>query len=328
MVNKKHLFIILSFALLCISTIYFATSNKKQSLDQTMQNKSESAETSLFKNVYFYKAFNFKPSFILESTKLKIVNDIHFDFKTPKGMFYSKGKIFHYEADIGHMNQATEFLRLSGEVSLFGEDSDYASDKLEYNGKTGLLKAKGNVATRYTDKKTLDLINLKSQKLTSFVHQKEMFLEGSVKGDLKRYKIYEEGLRFFAESVTVKSLESLMVLSNNVKIYKNNYYLRSENAEIFLENYNKKLKYYTLYDDVKLEELLRLSSGKTQKRKAYAEKLEGVRSTGQVILTGAPRVEQGADVIKGYQITLREDTELIEVDDSQSHFSVKKDENE
>ena len=102
--------------------------------------------------------------------------------------------------------------------------------------------------------------------------------------------------------------------------------LSAGNAEIFLENFNKKLKYYALYDDVRLEEKLRLDSGVYQTRRAFAEKLEAHQGTGKLILTGAPRVEQGSDIIKGYQITLRQAVEMIEVDDSQSSFKLKRDE--
>lgn len=325
MVNKKCLSVIIGFILLCISVLYIAISSKKQNLNQAMADGKHSVEKSLFENVYFYKAFNFKPSFILESQKLVIVGDNLFYFKTPKGMFYSKEKQYRYEANDGHLNQLNQFFRLTGDVRLSGEDSDYASDEFKYFGDKDLLKADGNVVTQYVDKKTLDIIKVKSKKLTSYVGKEEVFLEGSVKGSLKRKRIYEGGFKFSAEEVSLKSLKSLMELHRDVKIHRNNYYLQSGNAEIFLENYNKKLKYYTLYDDVKLEEKLKLKSGKTQMRRAFAEKLEGVRSTGQVILTGAPRVEQGTDVIKGYQITLREDTELIEVDDAQSRVRVKRD---
>ena len=132
-------------------------------------------------------------------------------------------------------------------------------------------------------------------------------------------------MKFAAENVVVNSPESRINLSKSVKLRRNNYYLTAGNAEIFLENFNKKLKYYSLYDDVKLEEKIELHSGGTQTRRAYAEKLEAHQATGRVVLTGAPRVEQGKDIIKGYQITLRENVELVEVDDSKSSFSLKKD---
>ena len=45
------------------------------------------------------------------------------------------------------------------------------------------------------------------------------------------------------------------------------------------------------------------------------------------MLSGAPRVVQGNDVIKGYLITLREKMEFIEVEDALSDVQVKKDEN-
>ena len=43
-----------------------------------------------------------------------------------------------------------------------------------------------------------------------------------------------------------------------------------------------------------------------------------------MMLSGAPRVEQGADVIKGYRITIRENVDLIEVDDAMSDGQVKR----
>ena len=76
---------------------------------------------------------------------------------------------------------------------------------------------------------------------------------------------------------------------------------------------------------MKLEEKLVIPGKKPQLRKAYSEKLEGHQRSAKVILTGAPRVEQGEDIIQGYQITLRENVELVEVDDAQSSFNLKKD---
>jgi lipopolysaccharide export system protein LptA len=59
-------------------------------------------------------------------------------------------------------------------------------------------------------------------------------------------------------------------------------------------------------------------------RKAFAERLEGFGREEKMILSGAPRVEQGNDVIKGYRITVRENTDLIEVDDAMSDVQMKK----
>jgi hypothetical protein len=43
-----------------------------------------------------------------------------------------------------------------------------------------------------------------------------------------------------------------------------------------------------------------------------------------MVLSGAPRVEMGTDVIKGYRITIRENVDLIEVDDAMSDVQVKR----
>jgi lipopolysaccharide export system protein LptA len=196
---------------------------------------------------------------------------------------------------------------------------------MTYNGQTDIFEAKGRVFSKFLDLRTRDQIKLKSAYLKSYVAKKLVVLTGNVRGDIKRRKRYEGGLKFSAEKVVFNSLNSQLNLDSNVKIRRNKFYLRSGSAEIFLENYNKKLKYYVLYDDVKLEERLVLDNGKSQLRKAFAEKLEGILSSGEIILTGAPRVEQANDVIKGYQITLRENIELIEVDDAQSSFRLKKD---
>ena len=61
---------------------------------------------------------------------------------------------------------------------------------------------------------------------------------------------------------------------------------KSLKGEIFLENHNKKLKYFVLYDDIKLTEKIRSSGGVMIDREAYAQKLEGIASEDKIILTG------------------------------------------
>lgn len=43
-----------------------------------------------------------------------------------------------------------------------------------------------------------------------------------------------------------------------------------------------------------------------------------------MILSGAPKVEHGEDVVKGYRITVRENMDLIEVDDAISDVQVRR----
>jgi lipopolysaccharide export system protein LptA len=105
---------------------------------------------------------------------------------------------------------------------------------------------------------------------------------------------------------------------------RNKFDMLAGKAELFLENYNKSLKYYSLYDDIRLQERLKLKDGTEIVRKAFADKIEGYNHERKLVLTGSPRVIQGSDVIKGYKVTLRENLEMVEVDDSASSFTIKK----
>lgn len=300
-------------------------SESTQSLNQKEVVAVESTEETNFVEVSYYKLQNKEPSVELKSKNLAIKNDNLLNFTNPSGLILTKNREIKYSADEGEMNQASNTLTLSGKVALSELNSSYRSDNMQYFGKTDQVFAVGNVVSLIVDERTGDKLNLRSDKLQSQLKTKLLVLEGSVKGSILRARRYEGKMDFSAQNVEVNTPESVVTLSNDVKLHRNNYYLSAGNAEIFLENYNKKLKYYTLYDDVKLEEKLNANSkGESQVRRAYAERLVAHQKTGKIVLTGAPRVEQGSDVIKGYQITLRENVELVEVDDSKSSFNLKR----
>ena len=113
-------------------------------------------------------------------------------------------------------------------------------------------------------------------------------------------------------------------MKGNVSIKKENLDGYANRGEVYLENYNKKLKYYALYDDVRLQEKL-VNNGRPLVRKAFAEKLEGLIGEKKIILTGLPKVFQERDVIKGNRIIIRENIETVEVDDANTNLILKKD---
>ncbi|MDP7320188.1 MAG: LptA/OstA family protein [Bacteriovoracaceae bacterium] len=324
MYNKRNLFIIILFGFIVGFVITTGLKPSISRTDDKVTSNKKTLEKSYFKNVHYFRSTNLRPEFELLATELNITNNTLLHFQDPEGSFLSEGKKVHYSATKGFMNQSHRILRLDGAVQAFDDTADYVSEHLVYNGNSDIIRASGSVSSQFVNKKTLDIVKVKSERLTSFLKQEKLILLGDVSGKIIRKRRYESGLDFSAQKVVVKSLESLMELSKSVKIYRSNYRLSAESAEIFLENYNKKLKYYVLYDDVKLEEKLKLKNGNFETRRAYAEKLEGHRRSGKIVLTGAPRVEQGGDIIKGYQITLRENVELVEVDDSQSSFKLKR----
>jgi lipopolysaccharide transport protein LptA len=327
MYNKKSLGTIIFFGFVSIGVLVLAVTTQRDS-EKVFKKIKKPDEMSYFKNVHFFRNQSSKPNMELKATRLEILNDEKLTFYTPIGKLFSQGQKIDYRAESGIYYQSKLKLILSGEIELSDKSSNYKCNNLTYTGEESVLRAHGDVRSTYLDPKTLDRIKLTSKKMISYLSQNITKLDGNVEGIISRRRKYEGQVKFQANQVELNSLKSQVKMSENVKIHRNNYYLQAQHASIFLENFNKKLKYYELYDDVKLEEKVKLRSGKQQIRRAYAEKLEAHQRSGRIVLTGAPRVEQGDDIIRGYQITLRENVELVEVDDSQSSFSIKRNKNE
>lgn len=326
MYNKKTLATLFLFSFISIMVVFVAI-NSERSADKSFKKGEIPDEVSTFLNVHFYKTENNIQKVELQASELIITNQDLLRFSKPNGLIFNKDRSISYEADKGELIQSSKLLTLNGSVILKDLTSIYKAGLIIYDGIKSIITASDNVNSQYKDLKTKDVVKLKSDNMLSQLDDNILYLDGNVNGRIIKNRKYEMGLSFSSENVVLNSPESRLSLSNKVKLFRNNYYLQAQKAEVFLENFNKKLKYYELYDDVKLEESFKLSSGKIQKRRAYAEKLEAHQSSGKLILTGAPRVEQGKDVIRGYQITLRENVELVEVDDSQSSFSLSKEKN-
>ncbi len=322
--NKKSLATIFIFILLSCWVMYISLSADTRKLNNEVVAEAKMEEISEFDEVHYFRSTAKKPDFELTSQSLEIINQNLMKFIEPQGVLFQADRSLKYSAKRGNMNQKKQFLTLSGDVSLKDKLSDYKSEKLTYDGQKKLMHASGGINSEIIDEKTRDIIKISSEYMSSDLNSEIAVFTGDVKGQIQRRRRYEGGVKFQSELMAFNSPKSQISLDNYVEIRRNNYYLTAGRAEIFLENFNKKLKYYTLYDDVKLEERINLPSGKSQLRRAFAEKLEARQREGKVILTGAPRVEQGKDIIKGYQITLKENVELVEVDDAKSSFSIKR----
>jgi lipopolysaccharide transport protein LptA len=172
--------------------------------------------------------------------------------------------------------------------------------------------------------KTGDQIMVDSN--SAIYRPKEQFFEykGNVNGKILRKRQYEESISFKTDLLTMDVPKSLAEMKGNVSFKKENLEANASRGEVFLENYNKRLKYYALYDDVRLQERL-LQKGKPLMRKAFSEKLEGLISDKKIILTGLPKVFQEKDVIKGNRIIIRENVETVEVDDANTNITLERD---
>lgn len=325
MTNKRSIIIVSIFILITLAVLAASINVKRKSQARNELKGNSKVEESQFNGLSYFVLDDGKKDISLDATNLKILNNEDLFFTSPVGVIFEDKDKVNYKAKKGSYIGSTKELKLAGEVDVETTMAGHKSKKLYYNGVKKYLEASGEVKSRYMDKKTKDNIYVDSNYVNSWVNDKRTLFLGDVKGRVKRRRVYEESFKFAANRVELNQLKSLVSLSENVSLDRANYLLKAEKAEIFLENFNKKLKYYVLYDDIKLEEKLNMPDGTVQIRRAFSEKLEGYMSEAKVVLSGAPRVEQGDDLIKGYQITLRENVELVEVDDSQSSFDLNKD---
>lgn len=326
MINKRATSIVFLFICLTISIIVIADKIEEQQDPYKNLLDVEVVDESIFKEMTYYALENDKESLFFNAKSLIILNKKKFIFQSAYGTSYDElGKSTHFKANKGDYNVSTKDMNMLGDVEFRSIDGTYKADKISYYFSKSNIKAFGNVDVLYQDLETEDVLDIQSVEMDADLDKEVSFFKGNVRGQLKRKRSYEGGFSFSSQKLKVDKVENQLTLSKDVNLLRNNMDISAQNAEIFLENFNKRLKYYVFYDDIKLVETIKLESGEERERKAYAEKVEGFITEAKVVLSGAPRVEQESDIIKGYQITLRENVELVEVDDSQSSFKLRRD---
>ncbi len=283
-------------------------------------------EYTLVENLDYFHLKNGLPLMSLSALKMRSQGEDVAEFDQPVGIYNQQQKNvpLKYQAREGVYRKAKDSLLLEGEVKVNSDEALYEADKVKYFFKKDLIQAKGNVHFTGHDFKTGDELKINSERMKARPKQKNSAFSGSVNGVLQRKRRYEGTMIFTSQELVLDGIESLAHLEGNVFLKRDNYRLTAGKADIYLENFNKSLKYFVMNDDVKMTETLNNPQTGVTERKAFAERLEGFGREDKMILSGAPRVEQGTDVIKGYRITVRENTDLIEVDDAMSDVQMKK----
>lgn len=331
---KQYFIIIVFVALTIFMSVYSFFGNREKLIvpkkSNAQMSQSNEGEESYFKTVNYFILNEGKPFLKLEASELVLSNQnkrvLSFN---PNGIIYRRNKLqkeldpifFKSKRSRALLDKKEIFLEESVDVKI--AKSQVKSDRLDIleNGK--FLDAKGNVNSFSINAKTNDQILVTSN--DAFYRPEDQFFEykENVKGKVEKKRAYEESISFTTDLLTLSGLLSLAEMKGNVTFKKENLDASSNQGSLYLENYNKKLKYYSLSDDVRLVETL-LLDGKPVSRKAFSEKLEGFISEKKVILTGFPKVFQGKDVIKGNRITIRENVETVEVDDANTNITLEK----
>lgn len=323
-------FIIISFFFcVCLTVVYYS---KKVGIEESISTKKQVAEKNIpeqesyLKKVSFYLLKKEQKQLHLLSEELMINNVTkRSSFERPEGFFYtSEGVKIDFKGNRGLYRPEDTTFVLDEDVQLDSDESHLDSDHARYIMNHESFISEGNVKTQTRDIKTGDQIFVDSLKVHAWPSLKKTDYEGQVKGHIKRKRPYEPDIFFTSDSIYLDLMINQIRMEGRVNIKRQDVDASSRRGEIYLDNQNKKLKYYTLFDDVKVIEKLKISENQLIERKAFGEKLEGIISEEKLVLTGSPKVLQEDDVVKGNKITLHENNEVIEVEDASSNFNVKK----
>jgi lipopolysaccharide export system protein LptA len=285
--------------------------------------KYDEVDESYLKNSEYYYLDHGKPLLKVDSDELTIstTNSKIFGFN-PIGVFYNDKTPLFFQSKNFLLYLKKQELILENNVDVNFNNTTFLANKIILFSNGRKIEAQGNIHTTSLTEVDGGKILINSDLASGDLQNKNFEYKGQVTGKIQRKKLYEENIQFQTDFLSYTALQNLVELKGNVLIIRENSKAYSLSGQIFLENYNKKLKYYALYDDVKLEEHV-VSNGNKLERKAFAEKLEGIVSEKKIILTGFPKVFQQKDVIKGNRITIRENVETVEVDDANSSIILK-----
>lgn len=288
--------------------------------------KSAQVDESFFKKVTYFSIDKNRPFIELTATELNL--------STTDGTvmsFNPVGVVYRYEKDMTplepiHFTAQKSRAFLKKKEVFLDNNVEVKTGTTTLNAQNVSILNHGDILYAYNDVKTLSIVEKTSDQLlitarAATYRPKEQIIEyrDNINGKVTRKKQYEESVEFKTDLLTLNAPASHVEMKGNVFFKKENLDAQASRGEVFLENYNKRLKYYALYDDVRLQERL-MHAGKPLTRKAFSEKLEGLISDKKIILTGLPKVFQEKDVIKGNRIIIRENVETVEVDDANTNI--------
>lgn len=283
---------------------------------------------SEMKELQYFHLDQGQPSLSLAADSMRSLGEQMASFERPRGTYASgdQQEAMTYQATQAEYVKSRGSLRMMGNVELDQVGSKYRAAELVYYHRKDQLYGKGGVNMEHFMAKTGETITIKAASMKARPKQKWALFRGQVDGVVKPRLKFQSSLFLKSEEMELQGLKGVIGLKENVFFQRGGMKVTARNGDVFLEQANKKLKYFILNDDVKVTENLLDANGKPMVRQAFAERMEGFGQD-KIVLSGAPRVLQGKDVMKGYRITMREKLEFIEIEDAMSDVQVKKDEN-
>jgi len=186
-------------------------------------------------------------------------------FTGPTGVYnyQQKNQTLRYQALEGTYKKAKEVLLLEGDVKVTSDEAEYLAARVKYFFKKDLILGYGGVTFKGVDLKSKDKIEIHSESMRANPQNQFSRFKGNVHGSMQRQKKYEGKMSFSSQQLQLEGLKSLAHLEGDVKMDRQSYLITSGNADIYLENYNKSLKYFVFNYDVKGTETFKTPEGTT-----------------------------------------------------------------
>ena len=287
--------------------------------------KEKKKARSFFKKIKYYSLSDAIPQLDLVADELILVDgNSEITFFSPVGVSYgTDGRELKFSGKLGRYTQKDQLLTISKGAHLYNESTDLKCVNATYLAANETAICEEDVVSKSVSPRTGDKLDVNADYLKSELNKQITTYKGNVKGKVTRKRKYEYPINFKADQAQVNLVSSIVNLNDNVSLKQQGVTATSRRGEIYLENYNKKLKYFVLSDDVVVREKVIVQEPEGPReflRRALSERLEGVTSEEILVLTGYPKVYQMDDVIRGNRIILRRDSELVEVEDANTLF--------
>ena len=305
-----------------IAGCFFAGSVKEVSDSNLSAGNGRKSSKSIFEDAYF-SLFDFEgKNFDLNSKKIIQEHDSKkVLLSNPSGIVIQGRNQIQYEGDAGQIELNKKLVSVRDNVKVSHHKGvtycreiqvDQAKKKID-------LLDKVQTTQYLKDGRTL-FIN--SEKAQLFTHQKmgRYFegVEGKISGgDSKINDIY-----FEAEEISFDGARRVLDLVENVGLKHGKLEFSSLRGKVFLKNFNRGVKYYSLSDDVRMNDEI-LIEEKVVSRKAFGENVKGFVDRKEVEFTGFPKVIQGDEVIRGNKILLMENSDIVEIINTNGRFNIK-----
>lgn len=280
----------------------------------------------------YYSLEQDRPKHHLKATFIEIARDFFvFDLTAPQLVTQVLQKSNNSFLPMRANSDRARFVKDRGELTMEGRVSFYYQDWEGHCEQATLwtfrdyYECHRESQLKALDPRTKDRLQLNSQRLQADLVREHALAQGQVVGTVTPLRLLRKGTRFEAQEAEMWGPRSEVELRQQVVVDHEDFHVESKTAKLFLDHYQRELTYFSFTDDVSI---LQRMPGGAPDRRAYAAFAEGIRSKGQLILTGAPTVLQGKDIIKGNRITLYQGSRLIEVDDAASSIIYEEKNNE